>query len=909
MGLIEKIFGNYSKKELKRIEPIKNQVLELEAKYQPMPDKELREQTDILKNKLSDGMTTLDDVLPDALAVCREAAFRVLGKKPYPVQIIGAIVLHQGRIAEMKTGEGKTLVACLAAYANSLNGKGVHVVTVNDYLAKFQSEEMGKVFRFLGQSIGVVLAGMTKEEKRAAYNADITYGTNNEFGFDYLRDNMVIYKKDKVQREHTFAIVDEVDSILIDEARTPLIISGPGDKSTDLYKVADQFAKSLKPVTVVEMDDKADNDQLDGDYIIDEKARTATLTKSGVKKAERAFNVINLMDAENMTLLHHINQAIKANGTMRRDIDYVVKDGEVLIVDEFTGRTMIGRRFNDGLHQAIEAKEGVKIERESKTIATITYQNYFRLYGKLSGMTGTALTEEDEFREIYKLDVIEIPTNKPVIREDHSDVVYKTEKGKFNAVIEQIIKCHEKGQPVLVGTVSIEKSEYLSRLLKNKGIKHEVLNAKYHDKEAQIVAQAGKFGAITIATNMAGRGTDIMLGGNAEYLATAQMRKMEIPEEVIVEATGFAETDDEAVLEARKTYKELYAKYSAEVAEKAKDVVNAGGLFIIGTERHEARRIDNQLRGRSGRQGDPGESQFYLSLEDDLMRIFGGDRITNMMEALNVDENTPIQSKMLTNVIESSQKKIEGRNFNIRKNVLNYDDVMNTQREIIYGQRQKVLNGEDIHEYILTMIHDFVDNCVNMYLFDDEIHDDWNLEGLKDHLAGIITVEDDFKYNAQELDEITKEDITKMLNERAESIYKKRETDLGKELLREIERVVLLKVVDSKWMAHIDDMDELKKGIGLRSYGQKNPVVEYRMEGFDMFDAMIDAIREDTVRMLFTIKVQKAEPAPKREQVLKPDAGSSQSITRKSKKVGPNEPCPCGSGKKYKKCCGANRNN
>lgn len=909
MGLIEKIFGNYSKKELKRIEPIKNQVLELEAKYQPMSDKELREQTDILKNKLSDGMTTLDDVLPDALAVCREAAFRVLGKKPYPVQIIGAIVLHQGRIAEMKTGEGKTLVACLAAYANSLNGKGVHVVTVNDYLAKFQSEEMGKVFRFLGQSIGVVLAGMTKEEKRAAYNADITYGTNNEFGFDYLRDNMVIYKKDKVQREHTFAIVDEVDSILIDEARTPLIISGPGDKSTDLYKVADQFAKSLKPVTVVEMDDKADNDQLDGDYIIDEKARTATLTKSGVKKAERAFNVINLMDAENMTLLHHINQAIKANGTMRRDIDYVVKDGEVLIVDEFTGRTMIGRRFNDGLHQAIEAKEGVKIERESKTIATITYQNYFRLYGKLSGMTGTALTEEDEFREIYKLDVIEIPTNKPVIREDHSDVVYKTEKGKFNAVIEQIIKCHEKGQPVLVGTVSIEKSEYLSRLLKNKGIKHEVLNAKYHDKEAQIVAQAGKFGAITIATNMAGRGTDIMLGGNAEYLATAQMRKMEIPEEVIVEATGFAETDDEAVLEARKTYKELYAKYSAEVAEKAKDVVNAGGLFIIGTERHEARRIDNQLRGRSGRQGDPGESQFYLSLEDDLMRIFGGDRITNMMEALNVDENTPIQSKMLTNVIESSQKKIEGRNFNIRKNVLNYDDVMNTQREIIYGQRQKVLNGEDIHEYILTMIHDFVDNCVNMYLFDDEIHDDWNLEGLKDHLAGIITVEDDFKYNAQELDEITKEDITKMLNERAESIYKKRETDLGKELLREIERVVLLKVVDSKWMAHIDDMDELKKGIGLRSYGQKNPVVEYRMEGFDMFDAMIDAIREDTVRMLFTIKVQKAEPAPKREQVLKPDAGSSQSITRKSKKVGPNEPCPCGSGKKYKKCCGANRNN
>ena len=907
MGLLDAIFGNYSKRELKRIEPIKNKVLELEEKYQPMSDQELKEQTKIMKDRLSDGMTTLDDVLPDALAVCREAAYRVLGKKPYPVQIIGAIVLHQGRIAEMKTGEGKTLVACLAAYANSLSGKGVHVVTVNDYLAKFQSEEMGKVFRFLGQSIGVVLAGMTKEEKRAAYNADITYGTNNEFGFDYLRDNMVIYKKDKVQREHAFAIVDEVDSILIDEARTPLIISGPGDKSTDLYKVADQFAKSLRSVTVVEMDDKADNDQLDGDYIIDEKARTATLTKSGVKKAERAFNIENLMDADNMTLLHHINQAIKANGTMRRDIDYVVKDGEVLIVDEFTGRTMIGRRFNDGLHQAIEAKEGVKIERESKTIATITYQNYFRLYGKLSGMTGTALTEEDEFREIYKLDVIEIPTNKPVIRNDHPDVVYKTEKGKFNAVIDRIVECHEKGQPVLVGTVSIEKSEYLSRLLKNKGIKHEVLNAKYHDKEAQIVAQAGKLGAITIATNMAGRGTDIMLGGNAEYLATAQMAKMEIPEEIIVEATGFADTDDEAVLDARKVYKELYAKYSEEVAQKAKEVVEAGGLFIIGTERHEARRIDNQLRGRSGRQGDPGESQFFLSLEDDLMRIFGGDRVTAMMDTLKVDENVPIQSKMLTNVIESSQKKIEGRNFNIRKNVLNYDDVMNKQREIIYGQRQKVLNGEDIHEYIMSMISEYVDNCVDMYLLDEDIHDNWNLEGLKDRLAGIITVEDDFKFTTQELDEVTKKDISETLHQRAEAIYAKREQELGKELLREIERVVLLKVVDTKWMAHIDDMDELKKGIGLRSYGQKNPVVEYRLEGFEMFDAMVDAIREDTVRMLFTIKVQKAEPAPKREQVLKPDAGSSQSITRKIKKIGPNEPCPCGSGKKYKKCCGAKK--
>lgn len=907
MGLIEAIFGTYSKKELKRIEPIKNKVLELEEKYQPMSDHELREQTQIMKDKIADGLSTLDDVLPDALAVCREAAYRVLGKKPFPVQIVGAIILHQGRIAEMKTGEGKTLVACLAAYANSLSGHGVHVVTVNDYLAKFQSEEMGKVFRFLGQSIGVVLSGMDKDAKRAAYNADITYGTNNEFGFDYLRDNMVIYKKDKVQREHAFAIVDEVDSILIDEARTPLIISGQGDKSTELYTLADRFAKTLKPVTVVEMDDKADNDALDGDYIIDEKARTATLTKSGVKKAEKAFNVINLMDADNMTLLHHINQAIKANGTMRKDIDYVVKDGEVLIVDEFTGRIMIGRRFNDGLHQAIEAKEGVKVMRESKTIATITYQNYFRLYSKLSGMTGTAITEEDEFREIYKLDVIEVPTNKPVIRIDHPDVVYKTEKGKFNAVIEQILECNKKGQPVLVGTVSIEKSEYLSRLLKNKGIKHEVLNAKYHDKEAKIVAQAGKYGAVTIATNMAGRGTDILLGGNAEYLATEQLYKLDYPEEVVVEATGFAETEDEQVLEARAKYKELYSKYSAEVAEKAEKVKEAGGLFIIGTERHESRRIDNQLRGRSGRQGDPGESLFFLSLEDDLMRLFGGDRINSMMEALKVDENTPIQSKMLASVIESSQKKIEGRNFNIRKNVLNYDDVMNTQREIIYGQRQKVLDGEDIHEYIMGMIKEYIESTVNMYLLDDEVHDNWNLEGLRDHLMGLFTVDSDFRYDAKQLDEITKKDISEMLNDRADKIYAKREEDLGKELLREIERVVLLKVVDTKWMAHIDDMEELKRGIGLRSYGQKNPVVEYRMEGFDMFDAMIDAIREDTVRMLFTIQVRKASPAPKREQVLN-EGPQHFNIQRKSTKVGPNDPCPCGSGKKYKKCCGAGQN-
>ena len=899
------LFGNYSKKELKRIEPIKQKVLDLEPKYEKMSDHELKEQTQIMKDKLSDGLSSMDEILPDALAVCREGAWRVLGKKPFPVQIIGAIVLHQGRIAEMKTGEGKTLVACLAAYANALAGKGVHVVTVNDYLAKFQSEEMGKVFRFLGLSIGCVLQGMDKEAKRAAYNADITYGTNNEFGFDYLRDNMVIYKKDKVQREHAFAIVDEVDSILIDEARTPLIISGQGDESTELYQLADRFAKTLKPVTVVEMDDKADNDLLDGDYIIDEKARTATLTKSGVKKAEKAFNVINLMDADNMTLLHHINQAIKANGTMRRDTDYVVKDGEVLIVDEFTGRIMVGRRFNDGLHQAIEAKEGVKVARESKTIATITFQNYFRLYSKLSGMTGTALTEEDEFREIYKLDVIEIPTNKPVVRKDHPDVIFKTEKGKYEAVIDQIIECNEKGQPVLVGTVSVEKSEYLSRLLKNKGVKHQVLNAKYHEKEAKIVAQAGKYGAVTIATNMAGRGTDILLGGNAEYLATEELRKLDYPEEIIVEATGFSETEDEQILEARGKYRDFRKKYDAEVKEKAEKVREAGGLYIIGTERHESRRIDNQLRGRAGRQGDPGESKFFLSLQDDLMRLFGGDKVTGMMDSLKVDENMPIQSRMLTNIIESSQKKIEGRNFNIRKNVLNYDDVMNTQREIIYGQRQQVLNEEDIHENIINMINQFMEDCVNMYLLDDEIHDDWNLPGLRDHLMGLVTVETDFNYTPEELERISKKDIVKQLQDRAMKIYQKREQDLGEELLREIERVVLLKVVDQKWMAHIDDMEQLKRGISLRSYGQRNPVVEYRMEGFEMFDAMVDSIREDTVRMLFTIQVRR-QAAPKREQVFKAGGTNKGFTARKTgKKVGPNDPCPCGSGKKYKKCCGA----
>ena len=902
MGLLDKIFGNYSKKELAKIEPIKNKVLELEDKYAAMSDTELGEQTAVLRSRLEE-VSGLDDILPDALAVCREAAWRVLGKKPYPVQIIGAIVLHQGRIAEMKTGEGKTLVACLAAYANSINGKGVHVVTVNDYLAKFQSEEMGKVFNFLNTSIGCVLTGMDKPSKREAYNCDITYGTNTELGFDYLRDNMVIYKKDKVQREHAFAIVDEVDSILIDEARTPLIISGQGDKSTELYALADKFAKTLKPVTVIEMDDKADNDLLDGDYIIDEKAKTATITKSGVKKAEKAFHVDNLMDAENMTLAHHINQAIKANGVMKEGVDYIVRDGEVLIVDEFTGRVMDGRRFNDGLHQAIEAKEGVEVKRESKTIATITYQNYFRLYGKLSGMTGTALTEEDEFREIYKLDVIEIPTNRPVIRIDHPDVVYKTEAGKFDAVIDQIIECHEKGQPVLVGTVSIEKSEYLSKLLKKKGVEHNVLNAKYHDREALIVAQAGKFGAVTIATNMAGRGTDITLGGNAEYLSLAQLQKEGYTEEQAVEAASFSNTQDEEILTARKRYRELYDKYNAEVKEKAEKVRAAGGLYIIGTERHESRRIDNQLRGRSGRQGDPGESTFFLSLEDDLMRIFGGDKITTMMDSLNVDEHTPIQSKMLTSVIESSQKKIEGRNFNIRKNVLNYDDVMNTQREIIYGQRQMVLDGEDLHEYIVNMIKDFVNDSVNMYVQGD-IADDWNLVGLKERLNGLLTNEDDFNYTSEQMDELTRDKITDILMERANKIYAAREEELGSELLHEIERVCLLKVVDTKWMDHIDDMEELKRGISLRSYGQKNPVVEYRMEGMDMFDAMIESIREDTVRMLFTIKVRQ-QAAPQRQEVLKPMEHHNMTV-RNKKKVGRNDPCPCGSGKKYKDCCGKN---
>ncbi len=910
MGIFDGLFGSYSKRELNKIEPIKNKVLDLEDEYAAMSEETLKGQTAKFKERLANG-ETLDDILPEALATVREAAWRVLGKKPFPVQIIGAIVLYQGRIAEMKTGEGKTLVACCASYLNALAGQGVHVVTVNDYLARYQSEEMGKVYRYLGLSIGCILHELNNDQRRAAYACDITYGTNNEFGFDYLRDNMVIYAKEKVQRGHAFAIVDEVDSILIDEARTPLIISGRGDKSTELYTQADKFARSLKPYIVVEMDDKVDQEEEieNCDYIIDEKAKTATITRQGVKKAEKYFNVENIYDADHSTLLHHINQALKAHGVMKLDIDYVVNDGEVIIVDEFTGRLMMGRRFNDGLHQAIEAKEGVKVAHESKTLASITFQNYFRLYKKLSGMTGTAMTEEEEFREIYSLDVIEIPTNRPILRIDHPDVVFKTEKGKFMAAIDQIVECHEKGQPVLVGTVSIEKSELLSDMLKKKGIKHNVLNAKQHEREAEIVAQAGKYGAVTIATNMAGRGTDITLGGNAEFLAKAEMKKKGIDDYTISEAISYADTNDEQILEARKLYHELYEKFDAEVKEKAEKVKEAGGLFILGTERHESRRIDNQLRGRSGRQGDVGESRFFLSLEDDLMRLFGGDGITGMMDTLKVEENMPIEAKMLTKVIESSQKKVEGRNFAIRKTVLNYDDVLSAQRSIIYSQREKVLNGEDIHEYILKMINDMINETVDQYLIDDNVHDDWNLAGLRDRFMGLITVNDDFRYTLEELAEVSKKDIKDKLLGRALEFYKVKEEKVGSDILRELERVILLKVVDHKWMAHIDDMDELRRGIGLRSYGQKNPVIEYRFEGFEMFDAMVESIREETIRLLFTIQVKQDQQAPKRERVMQPTQTSADdsgdNTPRKSdKKVGRNDPCPCGSGKKYKKCCG-----
>lgn len=912
MNFLKALFGNYSKREVKRIKPLCNAVLALEETYRKMSDEELKSQTRIFKDRLKDG-ATLDDILPEAFAVCREAATRVLGMTHFPVQIIGGIILHQGRISEMRTGEGKTLVETLPAYLNALEGKGVHIVTVNDYLARRDSELMGKVFRFLGLTVGLLSQDMENEQRQKAYAADITYCTNNELGFDYLRDNMATYKENRVQRGHNFAIVDEVDSILIDEARTPLIISGPGDKSTELYNVVDKFAKTLQMVKVAETDSKEDNDELyaEADYIVDEKAKTATLTQNGVKKAEEYFHIDNLTDADNINLQHHINQAIRAHGVMIKDIDYVVKNGEVLIVDEFTGRIMIGRRYNEGLHQAIEAKENVKVERESKTLASVTFQNYFRLYDKLSGMTGTGMTEEEEFREIYKLDVVEIPTNKPVIRKDLPDVVYKTENGKFNAVIEDILKYHEKGQPVLVGTVSIDKSERLSDLLKKNGIKHTVLNAKYHEKEAEIIAQAGKKGAVTIATNMAGRGTDISLGGNAEYLAKAEMRRMQISEDVISEASGFADTDDERILEARETFNKLLAKYKAEIKEPKEEVLALGGLVIIGTERHETRRIDNQLRGRAGRQGDPGETRFYLSLEDDLMRLFGGDRLKAWMDKLNVGEDEPIHSRMVTNAIESAQRKVEGRDFGTRKSVLQYDDVMDRQRQIIYDQRNKVLDGDDIRTQIVKMIGQSIEKTVSRYLPTSKHDEAWNFVGLRDFYLGWLINEDELDYSDAELKQLKSEDIVKTLTEKALSIYEEREKAFGEDMAREIERVVLLKNVDNYWMNHIDAMEELKRGIRLRAYAQRDPVVEYRLEGFDMFDEMIDAIRDDTVKILLTFTLPNANKPPERHDNNAPSISSGDGYApeiktvRNTEKIGRNDPCPCGSGKKYKKCCGA----
>ena len=908
MGLIQALFGDYSKREIKRIQPLCDRTLALADTYRAMSEEELRGQTDILRARLASGETT-DDILPDAFAVCREATDRVLGTPHFPVQILGGIVLHQGRIAEMKTGEGKTQTVILPAYLNALTGEGVHVVTVNEYLARRDSEWMGKVYRYLGLTVGLITHDMDKAARRAAYAADITYGTNNELGFDYLRDNMVIYLKDKVQRGHAFAIVDEVDSILIDEARTPLIISGQGDRSSDLYERADSFAKTLRATKVKEMDAKEDQDTGDGDYIIDEKARTATLTQQGVKKAEAYFHVENLMDPDEMTLLHHINQAIKAHGVMKRDVDYVVKDNEVIIVDEFTGRLMFGRRYNEGLHQAIEAKEGVKVEHESKTLATITFQNFFRLYGKLSGMTGTAKTEATEFEQIYHLDVVEIPTNRPVIRTDLPDSVYKTEAGKFRAVIRQIEECHAKGQPVLVGTISIEKSELLSSMLKQRGIPHQVLNAKHHEKEAAIVAQAGQYGAVTIATNMAGRGTDIKLGGNAEFLALSEMRRMGLSEELIAESTAYGETEDEEILAAREAFRTLEEKYKESIRPEAEKVCAAGGLFILGTERHESRRIDNQLRGRSGRQGDPGASRFFLSMEDDLMRLFGGDRMNAMMNMLGVDEDTPIENRMLTSSIETAQHRVEERNFGIRRSVLQYDDVMNKQREIIYSQRDKVLNGENVRDSILGMIDESIAANVALFAGDDKLPDDWNLDGLREYYNGWLCSDTDFRFTAQEREDASSQELTELLTERAHERYEAKEKKYG-ELMRELERVILLKTVDRYWMDHIDNMDELRKGIHLRSYAQKDPVVMYRIEGFEMFDRMIASIREDTARLMLTVEIRTQEE-PKREQVMKPTATSGDGTAAKApvrktaaQRVGRNDPCPCGSGKKYKQCCG-----
>ena len=907
-NLFTKIFGTHSSHELKKIYPIADKVDALEGQYKKLTDAELRAKTDEFKARYQNG-ESLDDLLPEAFATCREAAWRVLGMRHYRVQVIGGIVLHQGRIAEMKTGEGKTLVATLPAYLNALTGKGVHIVTVNDYLAKRDSEWMGKVYRFLGLTVGLVIHEVDPGQRKAMYEADITYGTNNEFGFDYLRDNMAIYKKAMVQRGHAFAIVDEVDSILIDEARTPLIISGQGEKSSQLYEMADRFAAGLKCLRVKEVDAKEEQDDIDADYIVDEKARTATLTPKGTARAEQYFRVENLSDPANTTLQHHINQAIKARGVMQRDVDYVVRDGQVIIVDEFTGRLMFGRRYNEGLHQAIEAKEGVKVAHESKTLATITFQNYFRLYGKLSGMTGTALTEEEEFRHTYKLDVIEIPTNKPIARKDNPDAVYKNERGKIHATIARIEACHAKGQPILVGTVSIEKSEELSKLLKAKGIKHTVLNAKYHEREADIVAQAGKSGAVTIATNMAGRGTDIMLGGNAETMALDELKKGDYTPELLYEANGHAETDDPEVLAIREKFQELYQKYKKETDADAEKVRAAGGLYILGTERHESRRIDNQLRGRAGRQGDPGESSFYISLEDGLMRLFGSERIQNMMDSLGIDENEPIDQKILSGAIENAQKKIESRNFATRKHVLEYDDVLNTQRQTIYGQRLQVLEGKDIKDNILHMVDDTIARAVHAAVGENHLITPEMVEQARRPFIGMFLRPEDCTFTPEECDDLTAAQLTNVLTDQAHKVYEAKEQAIGAPIMRELERVVLLKNVDTKWMDHIDAMTELRNGIGLRAYGQHDPVVEYKREGFDMFDAMIDAIREDTVRMIFLAQVRTREE-PKREQVAKETsaAGASDGSVkaepkRVGKKVGPNDPCPCGSGKKYKKCC------
>ena len=908
MNVFKKIFGTSSQREVKAIMPLVDKVLALEEEYKALSDHELQAKTGEFKERLQKG-ETLDDILPEAFAACREADWRVLGMRPYPVQIIGGIILHQGRIAEMKTGEGKTLVATLPAYLNALSGKGVHIVTVNDYLAKRDSEWMGKVYRFMGLTVGLVIHGVMGQAKKDAYAADITYGTNNEFGFDYLRDNMAIYAQELVQRGHSFAIVDEVDSILIDEARTPLIISGQGEKSTQLYTLVDQFVSRLKCQRIAKVDAKEEEDpDIDADYIVDEKARTATLTARGIAKAEQAFNIENLADPENTTLSHHINQAIKAHGVMKKDIDYVVKDGQVIIVDEFTGRLMFGRRYNEGLHQAIEAKEHVEVANESKTLATITFQNYFRLYDKLSGMTGTAMTEEEEFGTIYELDIVEIPTNKPVQRVDHHDVVYKTEAGKLRAVVNQIAECHEKGQPVLVGTVSIEKSEQLSDMLKKRGIKHNVLNAKNHEKEAEIVAQAGKMGAVTVATNMAGRGTDIMLGGNAEYLAKADLRKAGMSDELIAEATGYADTDNQEILDARKQYADAEAKYKESIKAEADKVREVGGLFILGTERHESRRIDNQLRGRAGRQGDPGESRFYLSLEDDIMRLFGSERVMGMMEKLGVDEDTPIEQKMLTNAIENAQKQVESRNFQTRKNVLQYDDVMNTQREVIYKERRKVLDGEDLQDSIQNMLHNTVENAIRGHLGEQKHMSAEDFREATAQFRNMFLKPGELELTDEELQQYDEDGLVDLVVGKAKEVYAAREQEFGSPLMRELERVLMLRVVDEYWMDQIDAMNDLKQGIGLRGYAQTDPVVAYKKEGYEMFEQMIAAIQEETLRRLFLVRLRQNQEV-KRERVAKVtgesgagDGTVQQRPQRKVIKIGRNDPCPCGSGLKWKKC-------